>query len=241
MTCEFSFEDKVILVTGAGRGIGRGIADRFCNSGAHVYGADLAYTDESLFRRVEMDLTNGENITKLLCQIGSEHKNIDVIVNAAGITLPNSKGIEHWRKTFDINVDAPFRLCSEALRFLKNSVMPSVINITSLNATLGFPDNPAYVSSKSALAGLTRSLAVDWGKHGIRVNSVAPGYIKTDMTGDSWKDPSKRQARSDRTVLGRWGTPDDVADAVCFLASDASSYITGQTLFVDGGWSVKGL
>ena len=123
---------------------------------------------------------------------------------------------------------------------LTQSDSPSVINITSLNAKLAFPNNPAYVASKSALAGLTRSFALDYGKLGIRVNNVAPGYIKTDMTGESWTDESKRKKRQERTMLGRWGSVQDLVGPVVFLASDASSYITGQTIYVDGGWSVKG-
>ena len=106
---------------------------------------------------------------------------------------------------------------------------------------MAFPDNPAYVSSKTALAGLTRSMALDYGKYNIRVNSVAPGYINTDMTSRSWKDIDMREKRSSRTILNRWGKPEEVANAVIFLSSDLSSYITGQALFVDGGWSIKGL
>ena len=124
---------------------------------------------------------------------------------------------------------------------LKRSTSPSVINVTSLNAELAFPNNPAYVASKSALAGLTRSMALDYGKYGIRVNAIAPGYIKTDMTGESWTNSEKRKKRAERTVLNRWGTPEDLAGPLLFLASDMSSYVSGHSLFVDGGWRIRGL
>jgi len=124
---------------------------------------------------------------------------------------------------------------------LRQSDSASIINVTSLNAKLAFPDNPAYVASKSALAGLTRSMALDYGKFGVRVNALAPGYIKTKMTGESWSNPDKRKQRSERTMVERWGTPEDLVGPMLFLASDMSSYVTGQSLFVDGGWSVRGL
>jgi NAD(P)-dependent dehydrogenase (short-subunit alcohol dehydrogenase family) len=117
----------------------------------------------------------------------------------------------------------------------------SIINITSIGAELGFPDNPAYVAAKGALKQLTRSLALDLGSFGIRVNNIGPGYFRTDMTNGSWNDPQLKEDRTRRTILGRWGQPEDLAGAVIFLASDASRYITGQDLYMDGGWLAKGL
>jgi len=116
-----------------------------------------------------------------------------------------------------------------------------IINITSLNSELAFLDNPAYVAFKGALKQLTKSLALDLGKYGIRVNNVGPGYFRTNMTKKSWEDPEKNKARCDRTVLGRWGEPKDLAGTIIFLCSNASSYITGQDIYVDGGWLIKGL
>ena len=117
----------------------------------------------------------------------------------------------------------------------------SIINITSIGAELGFPNNPAYIAAKGALKQLTRSLALDLGSFGIRVNNIGPGYFRTDMTKGSWNDPQLEEDRIRRTILGRWGEPDDLAGAVIFLASEASRYITGQDLYVDGGWLAKGL
>ena len=124
---------------------------------------------------------------------------------------------------------------------MTNKGRGSIINITSLNAELAFPDNPAYMSFKGALRQLTKSAALDLGQHNIRVNGVGPGYFKTEMTRASWEDKEKFEARKERTVLKRWGEPEDLVGVCVFLASDASAYITGQNIYVDGGWSIKGL
>ena len=114
-----------------------------------------------------------------------------------------------------------------------------IINITSINAELAFPDNPAYVSMKHGLKGLTKALAKDYAKYNIRVNAIGPGYFRTKMTNKSWFN--NRDEITKKTLLGRWGEPDDIMGAVIFLCSDASSYITGQTIYIDGGWLVNGL
>ncbi len=116
-----------------------------------------------------------------------------------------------------------------------------IVNITSLNAELAFPNNPAYISFKGALRQLSKSLALDFGKYGIRVNSVGPGYFHTSMTQKSWNSPRKKKEKEKHTMLGRWGQPKDLAGIVIFLASDSSSYITGQDIYVDGGWISKGM
>ncbi len=115
----------------------------------------------------------------------------------------------------------------------------SIINITSLNAELAFPDNPAYVAFKGGLKQLTKSLALDLGKYNIRVNNIGPGYMRTNMTKKGWAN--NRKLIEDRTILGRWGTPDDLIGTAIFLLSSASSYITGQDIYVDGGYLTKGL
>jgi len=241
-----SVEGKNIIVTGAGRGIGRHLATALSKAGANICAIDLEFPHEYYPYKKLMkgfDLTNPDEYYSLVDYLHSM-KTIDIVVNNAGITLPaNSENysLENWEKTFKINVTAPFLLVKHLLPKLKRSQSASVINITSLNAELAFPNNPAYVASKSALAGLTRSMALDYGKYGIRVNSLAPGYIKTDMTGESYKNVEERNKRSSRTILNRWGTPEDLVGPLIFLASDMSKYVTGHSLFVDGGWKIKGL
>jgi NAD(P)-dependent dehydrogenase (short-subunit alcohol dehydrogenase family) len=128
-----------------------------------------------------------------------------------------------------------------AYPLLKAAGSSSIINITSINSVRGFPGNPGYVAAKAGLAGLTRALAVDYASDGVRVNALAPGYVATDMTATSFADPAMHEDRRRHTALGRWGNPDDMVGAAVFLASAASGYMTGQELFVDGGWTTKGL
>ena len=205
--------------------------------------SDIFPLDKKVYT-FKIDLSNENEYKDFYSYICKNYSSIDILVNNAGITIPEEPSdypTSYWQKTLDINVTAPFLLTKTLMKHLTNQGGASIINITSLNSDLGFPNNPAYVASKSALAGLSRSLAVDFGKKGLRVNSLAPGYIKTDMTGESWDNNEKRQARKNKTCLGRWGTPEDLIGPMLFLASDMSKYVTGQTLFVDGGWTIKGL
>ena len=241
---------KNAVVTGGAKGIGLEIVNGLVDAGANVLVLDKNFTNSLLrmedenITSFQIDLEKEDEYTQLSSYILKEYGSIDILINNAGITIPTSSlvyPLSSWQKTLDINVTAPFLLTTTLLEFMIKGDDVAIINITSLNSDLGFPDNPAYVASKSALAGLTRSLAVDLGKYGIRVNSLAPGYIKTDMTGDSWLNKQKRQKRQDRTCLGRWGRPEDLVGPILFLCSNMSRYVTGQTLFVDGGWSIKGL
>tara|TARA_A100001515_G_scaffold144096_1_gene147121 strand:+ start:6510 stop:7244 length:735 start_codon:yes stop_codon:yes gene_type:complete len=241
----FSVENKICLVTGAGRGIGYELANALSQSGAIVIGADISFPENeyALSHRFSLDLTDLKSLKTIYDFVEKTHGKLDVLLNCAGITIPQegSYCFESWHKTFAVNIDVPFKLTTKLVPLLEKSSTPSVINITSLNASLAFPNNPAYVASKTALAGLTRSMSLDLGSKKIRVNAIAPGYIKTKMTGESWTNLDKRDARARRTVLNKWGTPSDLIGPTLFLASPASSYITGQSLLVDGGWSIKGL
>ena len=251
----FSLQDKVAVVTGAARGLGRAIAEALLRAGAVVILADLiepcldetvnAFKDEGLsafpFR---CDLSEPQQIVGLVDYVVNQHQRIDVLVNAAGITQPHTGSDypdESWRKTFEVNLDAPFQLSKQFSCLMKDQDGGSIINITSIGAELGFPNNPAYGASKGALKQLTKSLALDLGPFGIRVNNIGPGYFRTDMSQRGWNDPQLREDLARHTILGRWGFPDDLAGAVIFLASDASSYVTGLDLYVDGGWLAKGL
>jgi len=138
-----------------------------------------------------------------------------------------------------VDLVAPYALARALLPLLRVSPSASIVNVTSINASMGFPDNPGYVAAKAGLAGLTRALAVDLAP--IRVNAVAPGYIHTAMTAKSHGDVVMHEQRRRQTLLGRWGAPEDIVGAVIFLASDAAAYVTGQEIYVDGGWTVNGL
>jgi NAD(P)-dependent dehydrogenase (short-subunit alcohol dehydrogenase family) len=209
------------IVTGSAGGIGKAIYEAL---DGEVLGID----------KHNCDLTRWSKVRQFLADI----QHVSVLVNCAGVSLKGGYGDpDYWDNTFKVNVTAPYWLAS----CLKDRMAGgSIINVTSLNAHFGFPGNPAYVASKSALLGLTRAMAVDFAYLGIRVNAVCPGYIRTAMTEESYADPDKYSIREDRTLLG-WGNPQDVVGAVKFLASPESEYITGAEIVVDGGWSVKGL
>ena len=238
-----SLKGKNCIVTGANRGIGKEICKTLMSSGASVVGIDLV-NDDNKFPVLLADITSRDELSSVCNTVKKMFDRVDVLVNCAGITRPSCHDVYDfvdWRATLQVNLTAPFLLTNMLFPLLKESKSASVINITSLNSSLGFPNNPAYVSSKTGLLGLTRSLSVDWGSYNIRVNCVSPGYIKTKMTESSWGDKEHRDSRSSKTCLGRWGETKEIANTVVFLASDMSSYITGQMINVDGGWTAKGL
>ena len=173
------------------------------------------------------------------------HNKIDILINSAGISISFDENIHiqnsYFKKTLDTNLTSVFNLTYAVAEIMKKNKSGSIINITSIASHLGMPNNPAYVASKAGLSGLTRSLSYDFASFGIRVNSLVPGYFSTDMTKDSFEDKKKNKERASRSLLLRWGDPEELIGPAIFLASNASSFITGTDLVVDGGWSIKGL
>ncbi len=227
----FSVKDKVVIVTGSSGGNGSAISDGLEKLGAIVERADLP----------ECDVTKNEDLDDLVRSALRHSGKIDGLVNCAGVTFVNDLfeyTEDDWDKTYRINLKAPYELSRKAARHMKIGG-GSIVNITSLNSEMAFPNNPAYVSTKGGLKQLSKSLALDLGKYEIRVNNLGPGYIRTNMTRGSWKN--RRQEIEDRTILGRWGESEDLVGTVVFLLSSASTYITGQDIYVDGGYLAKGM
>lgn len=171
---------------------------------------------------------------------------IYALINNAAITIPNNTlqyNIKDWRKTFNINLFTPFILMQFFSKLMiKNKIKGSIVNITSIGAEMAFPNNPAYQSSKAALKHLTKSVAFDLSKYGIRVNSLAPGYTESKMNKKSWQNKKLKLARSKHTFLDRWAKTEEIAQVVKFLIDHKqSSYINGSNIVVDGGWTAKGL
>ena len=251
----FSVENKIAIVTGASRGNGKAISEGLLKAGATVILVDilekeLELTEENFKEqnlnaiKFKCDITSKTEIQELYQFVKTKFKKLDILINNAGVTFPHSSldyPENFWEDTYKVNLKAPFELCKIFGKMMKESNSGVIVNITTLGAELAFPDNPSYGAFKAGLKHLTKTLAFDLGKFGIRVNNVSPGYMRTDMTKKSWDDPILRQKRTDRTILGRWGESSDLVGSIIFLCSDSSSYVTGADLLVDGGWTIKGL
>lgn len=244
----FSLSGKVALITGASRGIGAALVHALTAAGAHTVGLgrsaepNTKFPDNAEYR--QCDILDGECFSSVCANIFETHGCLDVMINAAGITLPKSEGSDarhDFERTVATNLVAVHHCCEVAADIMKRGKGGSIINLTSIGSVLGFPGNPGYVASKGGLRLLTKALAMDLAPRHIRVNNLAPGYIRTDMTEASFQNTSRNSERLDHMMIKRWGAPEDLAGAAIFLASDASAYVTGTDLFVDGGWTAKGL
>lgn len=244
----FSIHNKVVIITGGGRGIGRLLANEMWKRNAIIYSIDKFFPNiiskENYFE-IKCDIVNMRQFDRICDQIFKKHGKIDILINNAGVTFPKKADsnypINKWEKTLKINLTAAFMCAQSVIKFMKKQKFGSIINMTSINAELGFPNNPAYIASKGGLKMLTKSFAKDYGKYGIRVNNLGPGYIKTDMTKKSFENKKTRIAREKQTLLGKWGNAFDLVGPCIFLSSDASKYVTGQDVYVDGGWLANGL
>ena len=243
----FDLSGKTALVTGGGRGIGHAIALGFLKNGCAVGVFDRNF-EEQLQKEIQIfsvDLSLETNIQSAFDNFYSHFGKVDILVNCAGITIPNSSEdyiSDDWIRTININLNAAFFLSRlVGKRMIEQQGGGSIINVTSIGAEQGFPSNPAYCSSKGGLKQLTKALAFDWGKYGIRVNNLVPGYTNTPMNEKSWSDSTLRELRANSTMLKRWAEPEDMVGPSIFLASDASSYVTASDLIVDGGWTAKGM
>ena len=242
----FSVKDKVVLITGSAGGIGLALMKGFKKAGAAVGGIDIKeYGKEDYCWYTAGDLSKPENIKMSFDRFIRHFKRIDVLINCAAITCPSPNQdypIDLWNKTMRINLDAVFILCKLAgFQMIKQGEGGSIINFTSINAAQAMPNNPAYAAAKSGVRHLTKSLAYDWGKYNVRVNNIGPGYTKTSMNKKSLNNSEAYKLRADNTMLNRWAEPEEMIGPVIFLASNASSYVTGTDLWVDGGWLSKGM
>ncbi|MBU3923655.1 MAG: SDR family oxidoreductase [Nanoarchaeota archaeon] len=243
----FSLKNKVAIVTGAARGIGQSIAIELARNGADVVVSDIIPGNTTVDKikklnqkaiYIKTDISSKEQVENLIQQTIKQFKKIDILVNNAGIFIPGeTKSLkeEDWNKTININLKGHF-LCSQAaLKHMKKGA--SIINISSVAGIMGYSQAAAYCASKGGIRLLTKSLAAEYGPQGIRVNSIHPGIIETEMTKGILADKKTKQGMLTKLPLKRTGKPIDIAGPAVFLASDASSYITGEELIVDGGWT----
>jgi NAD(P)-dependent dehydrogenase (short-subunit alcohol dehydrogenase family) len=240
---------KIALVTGAGAGIGAAIAARFAAEGAHVYVSDVDGTAaETVVAGIAarghtaaaqtLDVTRGQDVQAVFRTIDAAHGRLDIIVNNAGLNVRGDfrhMSDADWTRIRDVNLDGVVRIARDGFGLLKASGTGSLINLASIMGHRGLRQLAGYAATKGAVSALTRALAVEYAPFGIRVNALAPGFIETAMTGQVLRNPVISKALLDQTPLKRFGSPDDVAGAALFFASDDSAFVTGAELAVDGG------
>jgi NAD(P)-dependent dehydrogenase (short-subunit alcohol dehydrogenase family) len=245
----FSLAGKAAIVTGGTRGIGAAIAEALHGAGARVLAVGRNAPAKAIdgIAYAQCDVRNDDAFRSACDAFAKQPGRLDVLVNAAGVTLAAGDTTDQMAAfaafdlTLDGNLRAVYRCCATAIPHMKRAGGGSIINITSINSVLGFPDNPGYVAAKGGLRMLTKALARDLAASNIRVNNIAPGYIRTAMTEVSYADPAKNAERCARMMIPRYGEPHEIGGAAVYLASPAASYVTGIDLFVDGGWTAKGL
>ena len=244
----FSLKGTVALFTGGSRGLGKAMAVGLAKAGADVAVVgrklDQEVIDEIAAQGVrgkfyEYDLANVDGIAALVGEVKKDFGHIDILVNNAGVQSRH-KAVDFpksdWDFVLNVNLNAVFFLCQEVGRLMLAQGKGKIINIASLLSFQGGLTVPAYAASKGAVAQFTKSLSNEWASQGVNVNCIAPGYMATEMNTALIADATRSRQIMDRIPAGRWGKPEDMVGAAIYLASDASDYVNGSTITVDGGW-----
>ncbi|KRE68654.1 2-deoxy-D-gluconate 3-dehydrogenase [Arthrobacter sp. Soil736] len=245
----FRLDGKKALVTGAARGLGKAIADGLAECGATVYGTSR---DADSARRISerygtpalpIDITETDEIRRFADYLMEESGGIDLLVNNAGVNVPKPAlelTAEDWDTVFDTNLKGIFFLTTAvAQHWVDKGIPGAIVNVASQAGIVGIEERAAYGTSKAGLIHLTKILALEWAPAGIRVNAVAPTFVRTELTASTLSRPDWAAELLSRIPIGRFGEPEDIAGAVAFLLSDAASLITGHTLAVDGGYTIR--
>jgi len=247
---QFKLQKGVALVTGASAGLGAAIAVALAEAGAQVACHGNTRSPESTCDRIAStggvahaltgDLAHPETPRKLVAQTLERFGRIDILINNAG-TIRRAPAVDYsdedWTAVIEVNLTSVFRLSKlVGKHMIENDRRGKIVNIASLLSFQGGITVPAYAASKGGVAQLTKALANEWAKHGINVNAIAPGYMRTTNTAALQADETRNRQILERIPAGRWGEPEDLAGAVLFLSSSASDYVNGHVLVVDGGW-----
>ena len=246
----FSLKGKTAIVTGGNRGLGKAIVLGLAKAGANVVvvSRDME-RNQAVIDEVEslggtgssfsVDLRNKDSIAAMVEQVVEKHGSVDILVNNAGVSSTNfalDVTEEDWDRVMDLNVKSLFFCCQAVAGKMKEQNFGRIINMSSVVGQVGDVGISPYTASKAAVINLTRSLALEWGRFGINVNAVGPAYIETEMNRDELSTPHIRDKIIKKTPLKRLGEPEELTGMIIALASNAGNFITGQTIFVDGGW-----
>ena len=247
----FQLTRKIAIVTGASRGIGEAIAKGFARSGADLVLVsrnlpaleEVAKEIEGLGRKalpLSADIGNPEDIQKVVEATLKVFPRIDILVNNAGISPILKKAeemtLKEWEEIVKVNLTGTFLFCQAAGRVMMKQGGGKIINMVSVGGVVAFPRQIAYCATKGGILQLTKVLAVEWTRYNIQVNAIGPAYLETELTKGMRESKTISEDLLRKTPMGRFGKPEEIVGAAIYLASDASSYTTGQTLFVDGGW-----
>jgi 2-deoxy-D-gluconate 3-dehydrogenase len=246
----FNLSGKTALVTGCSRGIGQAMAVGLAEAGADIIGVASSLKKDSEtgkqiyalgrnFTAYETDLNKRNAVYNLLEKVANEHSQVDILINNAGTILRTpvaQHSDEDWDKVLSINLDAPFIIAREIGKKMLEKGSGKIVFTCSLLSFQGGINVPGYAASKGALTSLIKAFANEWASKGVNVNGIAPGYISTDNTEALRQDKNRSKSILDRIPAARWGAPEDFKGPVIFLSSDASDYVHGTILTVDGGW-----
>ncbi len=246
----FDLTGKVACVTGASSGLGRRAADVLVAAGARVVGVARrtgnleAWRDDAAGKAaiVPFDLAQRERLGELAEAVAREYGAPDIVVHAAGINTREAADdvtADGWDLTLDLNLAAPFFLSQAFVPSMKSRGWGRIVNFASLQTTRAFPSGLSYGASKAGIGQLTRAMAEAWSRFGINVNAIGPGFFRTELTAAVFDDPQRAGRNARQTCIGRNGEVEDIDGPVLFLCSDASAYVTGQVLMVDGGFTAK--
>jgi gluconate 5-dehydrogenase/2-deoxy-D-gluconate 3-dehydrogenase len=246
----FDINGKTIAITGASSGIGQAMGSHLALQGANVVAVarradalrEWSDTADGNTAYVAADLGDIAMLGDVAKSIAGAFGDVDVLINAAGLNPrkhADDVTPEIWAQTQDINLNAPFFLAQAMVPAMKAKSWGRIINFASLQSMRAFENGIAYGAAKGGVVQMTRAMAQAWSTHGITANAIAPGFFPTELTAPVFADPELAQKNAEQTCIGRNGTMADLAGPVQFLSSDASAYVTGQTLFVDGGFTAK--